>query len=159
MNSTEKQTLKPKRNSTSYARSKNYSPRHFSRRAVLQALYAWHMTHASIEEIELNLILEKQGQKFNIDLFRQLFRLSVDNMDEINEVLTPCVDRTITEMDLVERYILVIAACELRFMPETPYKVVLNEAIEVAKVFGSDDESHKYINGALDKLVGFLDLK
>ena len=61
-------------------------------------------------------------------------------------------DRTLDELDPIEKAILRLAVYELQFEADVPYKVVINEAIEVAKVFGAD-ESHKYINGVLDKIA------
>ena len=77
------------------------------------------------------------------------------NIEEIDASLRPFLDRNEENVDLIERSILRMAAYELHFEQDTPYKVVINEAIEVAKAFGSDD-SHKYINGILDKLAPAL---
>jgi N utilization substance protein B len=69
--------------------------------------------------------------------------------------ITPYLDRPVKELSPVEHALLLLATCELRDHPETPYKVVINEAIELAKSFGGTD-GHKYVNGVLDKLAAEL---
>ena len=85
-------------------------------------------------------------------------RGTVENIDAIDHSLRPYLDRAENEVDPIERTILRLSGYELQFELDVPYKVVINEGIEVAKVFGSDD-SHKYVNGILDKLAPALGRK
>ena len=139
------------------------SPRRRARECAVQALYSWVISQNSVEQIELvfqtdNFASEDPGSTGQVDrtLFTRLLRGTVANIEDAS--LRPFLDRNEENVDLIERSILRMAAYELHFEQDTPYKVVINEAIEVAKVFGSDD-SHKYINGILDKLAPALGRK
>lgn len=90
--------------------------------------------------------------------FRKLFRQTIENIETVDFSISPYIDRAFDELDPIETAILRLAVYELRFELDVPYKVVINEAIEVAKVFGAD-ESHKYINGVLDKIAPALGRK
>ena len=137
------------------------SPRRRARECAVQALYSWVISQNSVEQIELvfqtdNFASEDPESTGQVDraLFTRLLRGTVANIEEIDASLRPFLDRNEENVDLIERSILRMAA----FEQDTPYKVVINEAIEVAKAFGSDD-SHKYINGILDKLAPALGRK
>ena len=141
------------------------SPRRRARECAVQALYSWVISQNSVEQIELvfqtdNFASEDPESTGQVDraLFTRLLRGTVANIEEIDASLRPFLDRNEENVDLIERSILRMAAYELHFEQDTPYKVVINEAIEVAKAFGSDD-SHKYINGILDKLAPALGAK
>lgn len=141
------------------------SPRRRARECAVQALYSWVISQNSVEQIELvfqtdNFASEDPESTDQVDraLFTRLLRGTVANIEEIDASLRPFLDRNEENVDLIERSILRMAAYELHFEQDTPYKVVINEAIEVAKAFGSDD-SHKYINGILDKLAPALGRK
>ena len=82
----------------------------------------------------------------------------MENIETVDFAISPYIDRAFDELDPIEKAILRLAVYELRFESDVPYKVVINEAIEVAKVFGAD-ESHKYINGVLDKIAPALGRK
>ena len=90
--------------------------------------------------------------------FRKIFRQTVENTEIIDGTMAPYLDRTVGELDPIEKAILRLAVYELKFATDVPYKVVINEAIEVAKTFGAE-ESHKYINGVLDKIAPALGRK
>ncbi|EFL79639.1 transcription antitermination protein NusB [Actinobacillus pleuropneumoniae serovar 6 str. Femo] len=94
----------------------------------------------------------------DLPYFRKLLRGTVLYVEAIDNDLRPFLDRAEDEVDPIERTILRLSAYELKYELDVPYKVVINEGIEVAKVFGSDD-SHKYINGILDKLAPALGRK
>ncbi|WP_303818428.1 transcription antitermination factor NusB [Actinobacillus minor] len=141
------------------------TPRRRARECAVQALYSWAISQNSVEEIELvfhtdTFAAEDPDTEGKIDkaLFTRIFRGTVASIDEIDRSLQPFLDRNPENVDLIERSILRMAAFELHFEQDTPYKVIINEAIEVAKAFGSDD-SHKYINGILDKLAPSLGRK
>lgn len=136
------------------------SPRRRARECAVQALYSWAISQNNVAEIELTFQTdvfaseepETEGSRIDRPFFGRLLNGTVANINEIDQSLRAFLDRDEESVDLIERSILRMAAFELLFEQDTPYKVVINEAIEVAKAFGSDD-SHKYINGVLDKLA------
>ncbi|AIK17404.1 transcription antitermination factor NusB [Glaesserella parasuis] len=134
------------------------SPRRRARECAVQALYSWYISQNSIEQVELAFVTDQDMQGVDMPYFRKLLRGTVENVDVIDDILRPYLDRADNELDPIERTILRLASYELKFELDVPYKVAINEAIEVAKVFGSDD-SHKYVNGVLDKLAPALNRK
>ncbi|TCP95128.1 NusB antitermination factor [Cricetibacter osteomyelitidis] len=138
---------------------KKASPRRRARECTAQALYSWYVSQNPAEEIELAFFTDEDVLKgADKPYFRQLFRQTVAHIDDIDQTMTPYLDRAVEELDPIEKAILRFSVYELKYETDVPYKVVINEAIEVAKVFGSDD-SHKYINGVLDKLAPVLNRK
>lgn len=133
---------------------KKPSARRRARECATQALYAWAVSQNAPEAIELAFMTDQEEELKGTDkpYFSKVFRQTVNNVDQIDATLAPFLDRDLTELDPIERAILRLAAYELLFEMDVPYKVVINEAIEVAKAFGAE-ESHKYINGVLDKLA------
>lgn len=139
------------------------SPRRRARECAVQALYSWYISQNSVEQVELSFISEafvtEQDMKgVDVPYFRRLLKGTIENIEAVDESLRPFLDRADNEVDPIERSILRLSAYELQFELDVPYKVAINEGIEVAKVFGSDD-SHKYINGVLDKLAPKLNRK
>lgn len=134
------------------------SPRRRARECAVQALYSWFISQNSVEEVELSFVTDQDMQGVDLPYFRKLLRGTVLYIESIDHALRPFLDRDESEVDPIERTILRLSAYELQYELDVPYKVVINEGIEVAKVFGSDD-SHKYINGVLDKLAPALDRK
>ena len=131
---------------------KKISPRRRARECAVQALYSWAISQNSPEIIELNFMTEQDMKGVDTPYFRKLFRQTVENVDAVERTMQGYLDRGLAELDPIEKAILRLAVYELQFEADVPYKVVINEAIEVAKVFGAD-ESHKYINGVLDKIA------
>ena len=131
---------------------KKISPRRRARECAVQALYSWAVSQNSSEIVELNFMTEQDMKGVNTPYFRKLFRQTVENVDAVERTMQGYLDRGLEELDPIEKAILRLAVYELQFEADVPYKVVINEAIEVAKVFGAD-ESHKYINGVLDKIA------
>ncbi|TLU75258.1 transcription antitermination factor NusB [Mannheimia varigena] len=134
------------------------SPRRRARECAVQAIYSWYISKNTVEEVELAFIADQDMKGVDMPYFRKLFRGVVDNVEAIDEALRPYLDRAEDDIDPIERSILRLSGYELQFEDDVPFRVVINEGIEVAKVFGSDD-SHKYINGILDKLVPALGKK
>ncbi|WGE89624.1 transcription antitermination factor NusB [Actinobacillus arthritidis] len=134
------------------------SPRRRARECAVQALYSWYVSQNSVEEVELSFVTDQDMNGVDLPYFRKLLRGTVLYIEAIDGVLRPFLDRAEDEVDPIERTILRLSAYELKYELDVPYKVVINEGIEVAKVFGSDD-SHKYINGILDKLAPALGRK
>ncbi|OOF47132.1 N utilization substance protein B [Rodentibacter trehalosifermentans] len=137
---------------------KKPSARRRARECAVQALYSWAVSGNTAEEVELAFMLDQDLSGVDKPYFRKLFHKTVENIETVDFSITPYIDRTFDELDPIEKAILRLAVYELRFELDVPYKVVINEAIEVAKVFGSDD-SHKYINGVLDKIAPALGRK
>jgi N utilization substance protein B len=124
--------------------------RNRARQAAVQALYQWQLTQQPPDQIESHFINDHELNGVDIDYFHHLVREVPLHLHELDDHLIPYLDRDIEEVDPVERAILRIGVFELEFHPEIPYKVVLNEAVELAKTFGAE-HGHKYINAVLDK--------
>ncbi|BFU59781.1 MULTISPECIES: transcription antitermination factor NusB [Rodentibacter] len=137
---------------------KKPSARRRARECAVQALYSWAISGNNVEQVELAFLLDQDMTGVDKPYFRKVFRQAVENIEDVDFIIGPYIDRTFDELDPIEKAILRLAVYELRFELDVPYKVVINEAIEVAKVFGAD-ESHKYINGVLDKIAPALGRK
>ncbi len=137
---------------------KKPSARRRARECAVQALYSWALSGNTAEQVELAFVLDQDLEGVDKPYFRKLFRQTVENIETVDFSISPYIDRAFDELDPIEKAILRLAVYELRFESDVPYKVVINEAIEVAKVFGAD-ESHKYINGVLDKIAPALGRK
>ena len=129
--------------------------RHKARVAAVQALYQWQLTEQPPQEIEDHFILDHEMSEIDIRYFDQLVRGVPLHLHELDDHLTPYLDRDVEEVDPVERAILRVGAYEFEFHPEIPYKVVLNEAVELAKTFGAE-HGHKFVNAVLDKVAAKL---
>jgi N utilization substance protein B len=126
-----------------------------AREFALQAIYQWLVNESSAESLLAQLREQKEFPKADQVLAEALLRGVVGNAEALRQRITPYLDRPIKELSPVEHGLLLLAACELRDQVETPYKVVINEAVELAKSFGGTD-GHKYVNGVLDKLAAEL---
>ena len=124
--------------------------RHKARQAAVQALYQWQLTQQDPDQIEDHFILDHDVNDVDLEYFHNLIREIPLRLHELDDHIIPFLDRTIDDLDPVERAILRIGAYELEFHPEVPYKVVINEAVELAKTFGAED-GHKYVNAVLDR--------
>jgi len=131
------------------------APRHKAREMALQGVYAWQLSGNDIEQIELSLATTNDMKKVDMSFFQDLLRSSVARCEELDVSIKPFLGRLPEELDPIEKAILRLATLELVQCIETPYKVVINEAIELAKSYGAQD-SHKFINGVLDKAVKTL---
>ncbi|MCB1760575.1 MAG: transcription antitermination factor NusB [Gammaproteobacteria bacterium] len=123
-----------------------------ARHHAVQAIYQWQMTGQDIRDIREQFISEQDPKSFDIDYFEQLLRGVPTNLSQLDGELKSCLDRSIESVDPVERAILRLGAFELTMRPELPYRVVINEAVELAKIFGAE-QGHRYVNGVLDKLA------
>lgn len=128
------------------------SPRHRAREFVIQGLYQ----HLVGGQDEAAIRAQAEGvagfDKSDVALYRMLLSETLDDAGALRESLSPFIDRKWDEISPIERGILLLGACELKHHPETPWRVILNEAIELAKTYGGTD-GHKFINGILDKLA------
>ena len=123
-----------------------------ARKAAVQALYQWQMTGQSLIEIERQFLEEERLKDAQKSYFTELFHGVPKNLEAIDQALSEFVDRPVNMIDPVERAILRMSVYELLHRLDMPYRVVLNEGINLAKYFGADG-SHKYINGILDKVA------
>jgi len=125
-----------------------------ARRLVLQALYQWLMAGTPPREIAEQFHEQNMG-KIDWEYFDDVFVNIISQKESLSLYLQPVLDRNLDALDAIERALLYIGVFELANRVDIPYKVVINECIELAKLFGAAD-SHKYVNGVLDKLVSTL---
>jgi len=118
----------------------------------MQALYQWQVTGDDLGEIINHFLTENREKDFESGYFRDLVHGVPARLDELDAALKPFLDRPVEEVDLVERALLRLGAYELLAHPEVPYRVVINEAVELAKTFGAD-QGHRYINGVFDRVA------
>lgn len=128
------------------------SSRRRAREFALQGLYQWLLSGADAVMIAAGLAENDDFAKSDVAYFRTLLNGAIDNAPVLEAKLAPLLDRAVKELSPVERGILLLAGYELMRELEVPYRVVINEAVELAKVFGGTD-GHKYVNGVLDKLA------
>ncbi len=126
-----------------------------ARRRALQAIYAWQMSGSHMQAVVEQFRHEQDMEIADLEYFEDLLRGVERHVDELDAQLKPYVDREVTQIDPIERAALRLAAYELAHRPDVPYRVVINEAIEVTKRFGAD-HGHSYVNGVLDKLAASL---
>lgn len=126
-----------------------------ARSLAVQAIYRWQVTGDNVGDIVTDFLTEQAASKFEVDYFRKLVSAVPANLDELDGFISPLLDRNVESVDLVERAVLRLGTYELWKNLEVPYRVVINEYVELAKVFGAD-QGHKYINGVLDKLAKSL---
>jgi len=130
----------------------NPSARRKARHYAMQALYQWEMAGASLSNIEAEFLTDNDMTRVDTEYFRDILRGVPRELSELDEMLEPCLSREMKEVTPVEKAILRLAAFELIHRIDVPYRVVINESVELSKKFGAT-ESHKFINGALDKLA------
>ncbi|MDH5765422.1 MAG: transcription antitermination factor NusB [Gammaproteobacteria bacterium] len=123
-----------------------------ARKKAMQALYQWSMTGNDLSEIEVQFHAEQNMEKVDQDYFHELLHKVPELVTDLDNLMAPHLDRKLTELDPVEQAILRLSTYEMKHRLDVPYKVVLDESITLAKVFGAD-QSHKYVNGVLDKLA------
>jgi transcription antitermination protein NusB len=131
------------------------SARHRARELALQAIYQWRMSGGDPLEIEKATRAEKSLGRYDAELFSQLLRGVVEHSQTLVATITPHLDRDMNELSPIEFSVLLLGAFELARHPEVPYRVVINESVELAKTFGGTD-GHKFVNGVLDKLAAQL---
>ena len=127
------------------------TPKQRSRARVVQALYQWLVSGDELVEIEKQFLNQKEG-KISKAFFSNLFINIPKNISLLDEIIEPSLDRSLDEFGPTERAILYLGVYKLKFQPEVPYKVVINEAIELTKLYGAEG-SYKLINTSLDKIA------
>ena len=126
-----------------------------AREFALQGIYQWLLSGNTIPVIEDHLGQVSGFDKADRELFTGLLRGTVNNADALQTEFAPFIHRAVHELSPVERAILLLATQELKHDVETPYRVIINEAIELAKSYGGTD-GHRFVNGVLDKLAAQL---
>lgn len=131
------------------------NPRSRARRLAMQGLYEWQMSGNTIERIIGQYVVDQQMRNVDEAYFRELSNGVVEHTAELDKAISSHISRSYDEIDPVEKAVLRLGAFELQYQPEVPYRVVINEAVELAKTFGAE-ASHKFINGVMDKLAADL---
>ena len=127
------------------------TPKQRSRARVVQAIYQWLVSGEDIKKIEQQFLNQKEG-KISKAFFSNLLINIPKNITFLDEIVQPSIDRDIGELGPTEKAILYLGVYELKFQPEVPYKVVINEAVELAKLYGAEG-SFKLVNSSLDKIA------
>jgi N utilization substance protein B len=133
-------------------KSPNKSPRHRARELAMQGIYQWRVTAGDEAQIEKQIHAEKNLGRYDKELFSRLLRGALKRHQDLEKLLEPHLDRPMAELSPVEFAVLLLGTFELSHSIEVPYKVVINEAVELTKTFGGTD-GHKFVNGVLDKLA------
>jgi len=126
-----------------------------ARAFALQGLYQWQLAKSEPDTIAQQLAEARGFEKLDAEYFRSLLHGTVRDAGALEREIAPCLDRPFGALSPVERGILLIAAYELRCSLDVPYRVVINEAVELAKEYGGTD-GYKFVNGVLDRLAGRL---
>ena len=126
-----------------------------ARRRALQAIYAWQMSGGTTQQVIAQFAHEQAHEVADLEYFEDLVRGVIQHTAQLDAALAPFVDREMARVDQIERAALRIAAYELLHRPDVPYRVVINEAIDSTKRFGSE-HGHTYVNGVLDHAAAEL---
>ena len=126
--------------------------RHKARHFAMQAIYQWQLTDLSPTEIEKQFLEDQPMKGADLDYFHDLVSGVINNVHDIDIVYAPYLSRPLDDLDQVDKAVLRLGTFELMYRQEVPYRVVINEAIILAKEFAEQD-SHKFVNGVLDKVV------
>ena len=121
-----------------------------ARECAVQALYSWQISKNDIADVEYQFLSEQDVKDVDISYFRELLSGVATNAEYLDGLMAPVLSRQLEELGQVERAVLRISLFELSKREDVPYKVAINEGIELAKTVGAED-SHKFVNGVLDK--------
>ena len=135
------------------AHKENIRGRIKARQNAVQALYQWFITNKNVDEVIAEFENDKHKlAKTDINYFKLLLRGTITNHQKLDLRIINLLDRTVDELDTIERAILHIGCYELEYHDDIPWRSVVNESVELAKIFGAEN-SYKYINGILDKVA------
>jgi N utilization substance protein B len=123
-----------------------------ARKFALQALYEWQVSGNAISDIERHFLNDYSFKKTDTAYFHEIIHGVVGKIDQLDQEMMPFLDRPLQQLNMVELSILRMAIFELMEKPDVPTRVIINEAIELAKTFGTP-EGYKYVNGVLDKVA------
>ncbi|MFO8156491.1 MAG: transcription antitermination factor NusB [Pseudomonadota bacterium] len=124
--------------------------RHRARRAAVQGLYQWQLTGNNVGEVERHILETQAADGADREYFSALIHGVPADLVRVDAAVSPYLDRDLQQVDPVERAILRIGAFELLDRPEVPWRVVISEAVELAKQFGGE-QGHRYVNAILDR--------
>ena len=127
------------------------TPKQRSRARVVQAIYQWLLSGEDIKKIEQQFLNQKEG-KISKAFFSNLVLNILKNIAMLEDIILPSLDRSVDELGPTEKAILYLGVYELKFQLEVPYRVVINEAVELAKLYGAEG-SFKLVNSSLDKIA------
>jgi N utilization substance protein B len=136
-------------------RSPTRSARRRAREFALQGLYQWLVAQTDVAMIEAQIVVLPEFERSDTDLFRSILRGVIQEAATLHQTIVPLIDRPLIQLSPVEHAAILIGAWEFSHAPETPYRVVINEAVEIAKSFGGTD-GYRYVNGVLDKVAARL---
>ena len=134
---------------------KSRTPRHRAREFALQGLYQWLMNKEDAGAIDAHIRNAHGFEKADAEHFDLLLHGTIRDVNDLRAEIVPLIDRPIDQLSPIEHAAMLIGVFELKHHIEIPYKVVINEAVELTKSFGGID-GHKYVNGVLDKLAASL---
>ncbi len=123
-----------------------------ARRLAMQGLYEWHVSSNAPSDVLLHLHEEQDMKNVDREYLSELVLTIPKHIEELDALLSPFLSRPLAEIDPVELAIMRLAAYEFVYRPDIPYRVVINEAVELTKKFGAE-QGHKFVNGVLDKLA------
>lgn len=126
--------------------------RHHSREYAVQAMYQWQLSDSPIPDIEAQFLSEHITEELDLEYFQELIRNIPKHIEELDQLMVPYLNRSLNGLDPIELAILRIGIYELSKRPDIPYRVVINEALELTKKFGSI-EGFKFVNGILDQVA------
>jgi len=126
--------------------------KHNARQRAVQALYSWRLTGNDLSDIESEILSEQDMSQVDKKYFKELLHQVPKYSNDCADAVAPFLDRSVDEVDPVEWAILEIAYYELNQRINVPYRVVINESVQLAKIFGAED-SYKFINGVVDKMA------
>ncbi|MFP3036869.1 MAG: transcription antitermination factor NusB [Arsenophonus sp. ER-LPS3-MAG3] len=129
--------------------------RHRARECIVQAIYSWQISGNNINDVKSEFLSDQDMSDVDMIYFSELVIGISANVVELDKKMAPYLSRQVDKIDQVEKAVLRLAMFELYYRNDIPYKVTINEAIELAKIFGAE-ESHKFINGALDKVASLI---
>jgi len=138
--------------------NKKGQPRHNARRYALQALYQWHYAHPDVSDVACQFKEDNSLDDADTDYFNELVTGTIKHVADIDQHMRPHLLREIAVLNPVELSILRVAIFELVYRVDVPYKVIINEALELTKEFGAQD-GHKFVNAVLDAVVATLPLR
>lgn len=130
----------------------DFMARRRARTLVLQGLYQYHLTQNSVDAIRLDLLDSPNHPRCDEVYFEALWQGVTREREMLLPILAPYLDRDIGALSPIEQSVLLLAAWELNHRVEIPYRIIINEAIDLTKIYGGTD-GHKFVNGVLDKLA------
>lgn len=130
----------------------NVWARRRARRALLQAVYQWQVARHDLSTLEAEFLTSSALEKADVEFFRDCLRALYGQVEALDELLASRLDRRLDELDQIELALLRLGTYELKERIDIPYRVVIDQYVELAKAFGAE-EGHKYVNAVLDKLA------